>query len=130
MSLPSAENTATASLPGANSRAARSGRGSAGRIGSEPMTRMACASPSATREQVQVSLCVPMRNCPSRGAPVEGSVAATRAISAASGSSAAKLRSASAAGVAAPSNAAPLALAQATRASAGAHSTAGTALIA
>ena len=47
MSLPSAENTATARLPGKNNRAARSAKGSAGRIGSEPMMRTPCASPGS-----------------------------------------------------------------------------------
>ena len=130
-SVPSGENTARGSLLAENNRDARSASGSTGRAGSEPTTRTPCASSgNDTREQVQTRVLPMPRSRSSRGAPVCGNEPASRATSAATGSSGWKIRVVNARGVAAPSTAAPVAFAQITRLAPPAHSHAGIALIA
>src|SRR6185503_20308446 len=82
------------------------------------------------REMVQTRLLPMSRSRSSRGAPVGGNDIAMRATSAARGSSGWKIRAANAAGVAAPSSAAPVALAHSTRLASGVHSQVAIALIA
>src|SRR4051794_9612743 len=90
---------------------------------------MPCVSSgSVTREQVHTRLLPMPRTRSSRGAPLCGSEPASRATSAATGSSAGKIRCVSSAGEVAPSAAAPLAFAHTTRLASEAHSQAGIAL--